>query len=187
MKIFTIIFIVLFFNNVCYSDYIQDLKKDADSGDPIAQNNYGYTLIYGLDGTEENDELGMEYIRKAANQGQVNSMTTLGWNYFTGEDGVKKDFDKAVYWTKKAADLGTHGMPTYNLGLFYFQGLAGLPQDLNQAKKKWNLACKQWPNNNSYSPPQEILEEINTYSKNLNRKMLKIRDNFIACISSIES
>ena len=88
---------------------------------------------------------------------------------------------------KKAADLGTHVIPNYNLGLFYFQGLAGLPQDLNQAKKKWNLACKQWPNNNSYSPPQEILEEINTYSKNLNRKMLKIRDNFIACISSIES
>ena len=129
----------------------------------------------------------MEYINKAANQGQVNAMTTLGWNYFTGEDGVKKDFDKAIYWTKKAADLGTHGIPTYNLGLFYFQGLAGLSQDLNQAENKWNLACKQWPNNNSYSPPQEILEEINTFSKNLNRKMLKIRDNFIACISSVES
>ena len=186
MKIFSIIFIVLFFNNVCYSDYIQDFESYV-SGDPIAQTFVVRASIYGLDGTEENDELGMEYIRKAANQGQVNSMTTLGWNYFAGEDGVKKDFDKAVYWTKKAADLGTHGMPTYNLGLFYFQGLAGLPQDLNQAKKKWNLACKQWPNNNSYSPPQEILEEINTYSKNLNRKMLKIRDNFIACISSIES
>ena len=102
----------------------------------------------------------MEYISKAANQGQVNAMTTLGWNYFTGDDGVKKDFDKAIYWTKKAADLGTHGMPTYNLGLFYFQGLAGLPQDLNQAKNKWNLACKQWPSNNNYSPPQGILEEI---------------------------
>ena len=153
----------------------------------ILENNYGYILIYGLNGIEENDDLGMEYISKAANQGQVNSMTTLGWNYFTGEDGVKKDFDKAIYWTKKAADLGTHGIPTYNLGLFYFQGLAGLSQDLNQAKNKWNLACKQWPNNNSYSPPQEILEEINTYSKNLNRKMLKIRDNFIACISSVES
>ena len=58
MKIFSIIFIVLFFNNVCYSDYIQDLKRDADSGDPIAQNNYGYTLLYGLHGVEENDELG---------------------------------------------------------------------------------------------------------------------------------
>ena len=187
MRIFSIIFIVLFFNNVCYSDYIQDLKRDADAGDAIAQNNYGYALILGLDGVQENDDLGMEYISKAANQGQVNAMTTLGWNYFTGDDGVKKDFDKAIYWTKKAADLGTHGMPTYNLGLFYFQGLAGLPQDLNQAKNKWNLACKQWPSNNNYSPPQGILEEINTYSKNLNRKMLKIRDNFIACISSIES
>ena len=187
MRIFSIIFIVLFFNNVCYSDYIQDLKRDADAGDAIAQNNYGYALILGLDGVQENDDLGMEYISKAANQGQVNAMTTLGWNYFTGDDGVKKDFDKAIYWTKKAADLGTHGMPTYNLGLFYFQGLAGLPQDLNQAKNKWNLACKQWPNNNNYSPPQGILEEINTYSKNLNRRMLKIRDNFIVCISSIES
>ena len=48
MKIFSIIFIVLFFNNVSYSDYVQDLKRDADSGDPIAQNNYGYNLIYGL-------------------------------------------------------------------------------------------------------------------------------------------
>ena len=186
MKIFSIIFIVLFFNNVCYSDYIQDLKRDADSGDAIAQNNYGYALITG-DGVQENDDLGIEYIRKAANQGQVNAMTTLGWNYFSGEDGVKKDFDKAIYWTKKAADLGTHGMPTYNLGLFYFQGLAGLPQDLNQAKSKWNLACKQWPNNNSFTDPKKLLEEINTYSKNLNRKMLKIRDNFIACISSVES
>ena len=187
MKIFSIIFIVLFFNNVCYSDYIQDLKRDADSGDPFAQNNYGYNLIEGINGVEENDELGMEYIRKAANQGQVNSMITLGWNYFAGEDGVKKDFDKAVYWTKKAADLGTHGIPNYNLGLFYFQGLAGLPQDLNQAKDKWNLACKQWPKNNSNHPPDSILEEINMYSKNQNRKMLKIRDNFIACISSVES
>ena len=187
MKIFSIIFIVFFFNNVCYSDYIQDLKRDADSGDPIAQNNYGYALITGVDGVQENDDLGMEYISKAANQGQVNAMTTLGWNFFSGEDDVKKDFDKAIYWTKKAADLGTHGVPTYNLGLFYFQGLAGLSQDLKEAKKKWNLACKQWPNNNSYSSPEEILEEINTYSKNLNRKMLKIRDDFISCISSIES
>ena len=81
MKIFSIIFIVLFFNNICYSDYIQDLKRDADSGDSIAQNNYGYALIEGIDGVEENDELGMEYIRKAANQGQVNAMITLGWTF----------------------------------------------------------------------------------------------------------
>ena len=92
MKIFSIIFIVLFFNNVCYSDYIQDLKRDADSGDPIAQNNYGYILIYGLDGIEENDDLGMEYISKAANQGQVNCYDHFRMELFYWRGRCKERF-----------------------------------------------------------------------------------------------
>jgi len=187
IKILIILFLNFFFLNISFSEENLALKKKADAGDAIFQNNYGYNLIRGVNGSSENDELGMEYIKKAANQNQVNAMITLGWNYFSGDDGLDQDFEKSIYWTTRAANLRTHGMATYNLGLFYFAGLAGLPQDLDQAKKKWNLACKQWPQNNNYNDPATLLDEINTYSNKLTRQMKKIRDDFIICISSLQS
>ena len=104
MKIFSIIFIVLFFNNICYSDYIQDLKRGADSGNPVAQNDYGYNLIYGLNGVEENDKLGMEYIRKAAS-GQPQKFdwycrTCITARYFKKSRGARCRYYNRHRWCR---------------------------------------------------------------------------------------
>ena len=112
-------------------------------------------------------------------------MTTVGWFYFTGEYGAPKDYEEAVGWNEKASNLGC-ATASYNMGLFYYGGLADLTQDLNEAKRFWLLSASQYidPDNICESDPNELLIEINQYNKNPSKEMQKLRDFYITLLKS---
>jgi hypothetical protein len=186
--IFLILTVIIFnFNIVIADDYHTYLKKKADNGNPISQNNLGHKY---LDGDPEFNipkdlDKAIYYLSKAAAQNQVNAMTTVGWFYFTGEYGAPKDYEEAVGWNEKASDLGC-ATASYNMGLFYYGGLADLTQDLNEAKRFWLLSASQYidPDNICESDPNELLIEINQYNKNPSKEMQKLRDFYITLLKS---
>ena len=97
-----------------------DLKRKADAGDAVAQNNLGHIYLYGNQELNVSADLdkGIEYLNKAAEQDQVNAMTTIGWNYFLGDKGAEQNNEEAIYWNKRAANLG-FSVATYNLSLIH--------------------------------------------------------------------
>ena len=186
MKKYIYLFIVffLFINNSVKADYLSDLTKLADEGDPIAQNNLGYSYLVGLDGVTDIDKA-IYYLNAAAAQGQVNAMTTVGWTYFTGEYGAPQDNEQAIYWNQRASDAG-FTIASYNIGFFYYSGLAGLEQDLNIAKKYWLLSASQWVDSEGLhaTTADELLEEINEYNTNPTNEMIELRNLFITLLKS---
>jgi hypothetical protein len=181
-----LIFISVIFVN--FSVLAEDIKwqiEMADEGDPIFQNNVGYSFLYGLNGFPKDIDKARKYLNMAAEQEQVNAMTTVGWFYFTGEFGAPRDNEQAIYWNQRASDLG-FTIASYNLGFFYYSGLAGLEQDLVQAKKYWLLSASQWVNSDGLhtSTPEGLLEEINEHNPNPSKEMIKLRDFFIMLLKS---
>ena len=179
---YLIFFLILTFSVA--ANEIDDLTKLADEGDAIAQNNLGYSYLYGLNGVKDLDKA-IYYLNAAASQGQVNAMTTVGWFYFTGEFGAPKDNVQALYWNQRASDDG-FTIASYNLGFFYYSGLAGVKQDLNMAKKYWLLSASQWVDSEDLHDARanELLDEINQYNPNPTNDMVKLRDLFISLLKS---
>jgi hypothetical protein len=159
---------------------IEDIQRIADRGNPEALNILSWIYFRGDKEfkIEQNNEKGIHYMIRAANKNQVNSMTDLGWYSFTGEYGVKKDFKNAFYWNEKASKL-EFATATYNIGLFYYAGIADLPRDLIKAKKYWILSAEQWKNRNKDTTAEGLLEEINQYSSNQTKEMMILRDVYI--------
>ena len=185
-----ILFLILFsiFTFSVSANEIDKLTKLADNGDPIAQNNLGHYYLYLSDDNPDDKELldkAIYYLNAAAEQEQVNAMTTVGWTYFTGEHGAPKDNEQAIYWNQRASDLG-FTIASYNMGFFYYSGLAGLDQDLVMAKKFWLLSASQWVNSEGLheTTAQELLDEINQYNPNPTNEMIKLRDFFIMLLKS---
>ena len=178
------------FCNIGFADELDDLKTLADSGDAVAQNDLGHTYLYGNEELNVSIDLdkGIEYLNMAAEQDQVNAMTTIGWNYFLGTNGAEQNNEEAIYWNKRASDLG-FSIATYNMGFFYYSGLAGLEQDLLEAKKYWLLCASQWidSSNHGDSTPKELLDEINSFNKNPTKEMIELRDWFIDLLKSIQA
>ena len=99
-KVFLYVFLVLIFCDISFANsYLTDLKKRADAGDAIAQNDLGHLYLYGNKelGVSIDLDRGIEYINKAAEQDQVNAMTTIGWNYFLGTNGAEQNDEEAIY------------------------------------------------------------------------------------------
>lgn len=165
-----------------------DLKRRADAGDAVAQNNLGHIYLYGNEKLNVSIDLdkGIEYLNMAAEQDQVNAMTTIGWNYFLGDKGAEQNNEEAIYWNKRASELG-FSVASYNMGFFYYSGLAGLEQDLLKAKKYWLLSASQWIDypNHGGATPQELLEEINSFNNNPSKEMIELRDWFIKLLKSL--
>ena len=164
-----------------------DLKRRADAGDAVAQNNLGNIYLYGNKELNVSVDLdkGIKYLNMAAEQDQVNAMTTIGWNYFLGDKGAEQNNEEAIYWNKRASDLG-FSIATYNMGFFYYSGLVDLEQDLIMAKKYWLLSASQWLNSEGLhqSTPQGLLDEINEYNPNPTEEMIQLRDFFINLLKS---
>jgi len=83
MRVFITVLVLIFsLQSWSNADYLSDLTKLADSGDPTAQNNLGHYYLYRSDDNPENLEKAIHYLNEAAAQEQVNAMTTVGWTYF---------------------------------------------------------------------------------------------------------
>ncbi len=190
-------FIFLISTNISFADdrlpnYLIELKKKADSGDSVSQNDMGHIYLYGLPEyniypDEKNIGIAINYLYKAAWQDQVNAMTTIGWESFVGKI-IKKDDKEAFLWNKKASDLG-FTIASYNIGFFYYSGLGGVEQDLAKAKEYWELSASQWltSTNRGDSSPEGLSEEINEYNKNPTKEMIELRDWYIGILNSIEA
>ena len=188
-KIFSFFLIFFISINPVFSDELSELIASADNGNAISQNDLGHSYLYGNArlGISIDLDKGIDYLNKAAEQDQVNAMTTIGWSYFLGDNGAEQNNEEAIYWNQRASDLG-FSIASYNMGFFYYSGLAGLEQDLIKAKKYWLLCASQWieGRNNGNSTPKGLLEEINFYNKNPNKEMIQLRDWFIKLLNSLE-
>ena len=186
MKIFITVLVIIFsFQSLTKADQMNDLIKDANEGDAIAQNNLGYNYLYGLNGFDQDTDKAIKYFNLAAEQEQVNAMTTVGWFYFTGEFGAPKNNEQAIYWNQRASELGC-ATASYNMGFFYYSGFVGLDQNLKIAKKYWLLSASQWLDSDNIcdSNANGLLDEINEYNPNPTKEMIKLRDFFISLLNS---
>jgi len=187
-RLLLILILTLSFQSWTKADQKNDLIKDANGGDAIAQNNLGFNYLYGLNGFTKDIDKAIKYLNLAAEQEQVNAMTTVGWTYFTGEFGAPKDDEEAIYWNQRASELGC-ATASYNMGFFYYSGVVGLEQNLKTAKKYWLLSASQYHNEDNIcdAPPDELLQEINDYNPNPTDEMIQLRDLFITLIKSVEA
>ncbi len=118
---------------------IDALKKKAEAGDAVSQNNFGVSYSKGEGVARDSDEAAKWY-RKAADQGYAVAQFNLGNKYYVGE-GLPKDFAEAVKWYRKAADQG-YAEAQFNLGNSYSKG-EGIPKDFAEAVKWYRKAADQ--------------------------------------------
>jgi TPR repeat protein len=109
---------------------IGELQRAAGAGQPKAQFELGSCYAKGT-GVSQNDELALEWIRKAAEQYYAPALFTLGKIFEEGSFGQEKDADEAVLWVRRAAGAGLPDAQ-FTLGTYYQQG-AGVEVDLKKA------------------------------------------------------
>jgi TPR repeat protein len=132
-----------------------ELLERAQSGDANAQFELGRAFEDGK-GFPQDDDLAVEWFRKAAEQGNAKAQSSLGAMYSVGR-GVARDKEEAVRWYKKAARQGLpEGM--YNVAIAYFNG-EGVSEDLNVAYA-WMLAAKNRGNMQAGEALKHIRDEM---------------------------
>lgn len=118
---------------------IAELRRSANRGNAIAQNNLGVAYADG-NGVEQDHAEAAKWFRKAAEQGNATAQFHLGISYFLGE-GVPQNYSEAVKWYRKAAEQG-NANAQYSLGSLHKQGII-VAHDLVSAHAWYNLAAAQ--------------------------------------------
>jgi tetratricopeptide (TPR) repeat protein len=85
-------------------DGLEDVRRKAENGDPIAQLKLGRMYANGTS-LAKNDTQAVAWFRKAAERGHADAQYELASSYDTGR-GVTKDGALAVDWYRKAAAQG---------------------------------------------------------------------------------
>jgi uncharacterized protein len=75
---------------------IEQLKKDAEQGDALAQYNLGRMYETG-EGVPKDYKEAAKWCCKSAEQGNADAQYTLGWMFENGE-GVPEDRKESVKW-----------------------------------------------------------------------------------------
>ena len=91
---------------------MEDIRKAAELGLPVAQSHLGHIYRYGSHGPLNipvNPFKAMFWYRKAAEQGDARSYNSIGRMYEVGA-GVKQDLSAAKNWYGKACDAGIQGL-----------------------------------------------------------------------------
>ncbi len=86
---------------------VEEIKKEAEKGDPEAQFNLGVLYINGR-GVAKDVIEGIKWYRKAAEQGNARAQVSLGASYYAGS-GVPKDYVEADKWINLASAQGLEG------------------------------------------------------------------------------
>lgn len=124
------------------------LRKDAEAGDPKAQNGLGVMYYTGEAISKDssgkilnNDPVtAAAWFHRSAAQGYADAQFNLGLMYANGE-GVAQDTAKAVELFRQAANQGNVDAQN-NLGVMYYSG-EGIPRDLVKAKEWFSKAAAQ--------------------------------------------
>ena len=129
-----------------FNSAMPELRFLAESGDPVAQMQYGLLLQFGLVISFEDPETlidkpaAMRWYRKSAEQGYPEALVLVGSLYSSGE-GVAKDDAQAVKWYRLAAEKN-NASGQFNLGLAYANG-QGVVKDEVEAVKWYRKAADQ--------------------------------------------
>ena len=99
---------------------VDELRRNADTGDPVAQTGLATVYLAGLAGVAKDDTEAARLTRLAADQGFPPAAYDLALLYFTGR-GVSKDIGESARWLEKAANSGIAPAQN-NLGLLYAVG-----------------------------------------------------------------
>ena len=89
---------------VSFARDIEETRRDAEAGDPIAQNNLGGMYDKG-EGVPQDYAEAVKWFRKAAAQGYASAQNNLGLMYYKGE-GVPQNYSDAYVWFSIAAASG---------------------------------------------------------------------------------
>lgn len=125
----------------------ESLRYWAEQGDPLAEEDLGYALLYG----EEDDDVGIlgiekdvheaaKWLEEAAEKGMVDSQSKFADLCYNGI-GVQQNYQQAFKWLRKAADQGDT-CAQYNLGCFYQYGIS-IEQNEVEAVKWYRKAADQ--------------------------------------------
>ena len=90
--------------NESSNDKITNLRKAAERGDVVTQNDLGNCLYYGR-GCDKNRYEAVEWYRRAAEQGYDKAQNNLAQCLENGE-GCERDLQGALVWYKRAAEQG---------------------------------------------------------------------------------
>lgn len=118
---------------------LEDIRKAAEEGNPVAQVKMGYFYTQGLGVTKDYSEAS-KWFRKAAEQGNEDAHVKIAYMYAEGQ-GVPKDNLEAIKWWRKVADKG-YGPAQFSLGYIYQHG-HGVPEDHLEAVKWFRKAAEQ--------------------------------------------
>jgi TPR repeat protein len=120
------------------SDFEQT-KRDADSGNALAQNRLGVWYARGA-GVVKSETAAARYIRLAAEQGLANAQFNLGLLYFQGQ-GVKKNYESAAKWFGLSAEQGLPQAQHWLADLMSYGW--GVMRDADGAVKLYKAAAHQ--------------------------------------------
>lgn len=116
---------------------VDDMRAEAEKGDPQAQTELGMISLYGFGGTQ-NFVAAKGWFEKAASQHYPEAMVQLG-NLYENGLGVEEDLGKAVALYRQAVDLNyPHGQ--FRLGLLQLGGI-GVAKDEATGEKLLRSAC----------------------------------------------
>eukprot|EP00873_Tetraselmis_striata_P040966 jgi/Tetstr1/461230/TSEL_000584.t1 len=121
------------------NEAVKYFQRSADLGDADAQYNLAWCFRYGH-GVERNNVQAVRLYRAAADQGNVSALYNLGMCYAKGRV-VDENKREALSLFKKAAKLNDADA-MYMLGLYCSIGEAGLPRDIDAARKYWEQAAR---------------------------------------------
>lgn len=113
---------------------IDDLTQKAKQGHADAQ--FELANFYLDKGTNKDEKIGMEWLKKSAHLGHAKAQYYLGAYYHT------KVEPEAFDWYKKAAEQGQVNAQ-YNLALLHFNGFLAIEKNPEQAFYWFNQAAKQ--------------------------------------------
>ena len=116
---------------------LDELKRLADQGNPIFQNNYGVRLYESASSKRQESEA-FKYLLKAAHSGSAHAQVTVGWIYLHGLAGAR-DVKAAFEWNMKGALQG-HPEGANNIGFHYENGI-GVQKNAEKAKEWYVYAA----------------------------------------------
>lgn len=115
------------------------VTPQAELGNPAAQHLLGVFYAHGR-GVLQDDELAVQWWRKAAEQGSAKAQNELGVMLASGA-GTAVDYGEAVTWFRKSAEQGL-ALGQANLGGMYWKGM-GVSKDAREAVAWFSKAAEQ--------------------------------------------
>jgi len=124
-----------------YATAMRALRRPAQQGDPLAQNNLGYLYEHGL-GVVRSDADALAWYARAAESGLPVAQFNLATMYLRGK-GIPPDAKAAVKWFSAAAASG-HAGAEYMTGECYRSG-TGVPRDEAEAYRLFRYCAESAP------------------------------------------